>query len=70
MAVITLENRSKGSAICRADIEAGLQTPAVRRATIKPGASVSYYALYAMNLASEARRPRFITRVAARMDAF
>jgi hypothetical protein len=42
MAVITLTNRSKVSAICRADIEAGLQTPAVRRATIKAGAKATF----------------------------
>lgn len=42
MAVITLENRSKGSAICRADIEAGLQSPATRKATIKPGAKATF----------------------------
>ncbi len=42
MAVIALENRSKVSAICRADIEAGMQTPAVRKATIKPGAKATF----------------------------
>ena len=42
----------------------------VLRATVRPGASVSYQALYAMNVASEARRRRFIAAVAARMEAF
>jgi putative NADPH-quinone reductase len=42
----------------------------VLRATVTPGASVSYPALYAVNVASEAPRPRFIADVAARMEAF
>ena len=42
MAVITLENRSKGPAICHAYIEAGSQAPATRRATIKPGAKATF----------------------------
>ena len=42
MAVIAVENHSKVAATCRADIEAGLQTPAVRRATIKPGAKATF----------------------------
>ena len=40
------------------------------RSTVKPGASVSYLAHYAMNLSSEASRSAFMNKVTARMDAF
>ncbi len=40
------------------------------RATIKPGAPVSYLAHYSMNLSTDETRSRFIARVAAKMDAF
>ena len=40
------------------------------RATIKPGASVSYLAHYSMNLSTDETRKAFMTKVAARMDAF
>lgn len=40
------------------------------RATIKPGAPVSYLAHYSMNLSTPASRQRFMQQVAARMDAF
>jgi len=40
------------------------------RATIKPGAPVSYLAHYSMNLSTDETRSRFIARVAANMDAF
>lgn len=40
------------------------------RATIKPGAPVSYLAHYSMNLSTDDTRSRFIARVAANMDAF
>ncbi|CAN7494232.1 NAD(P)H-dependent oxidoreductase [Mesorhizobium sp. LjRoot246] len=40
------------------------------RATVKPGAPVSYLAHYAMNLSTDSTRKAFITKVAASMDAF
>jgi putative NADPH-quinone reductase len=40
------------------------------RATIKPGASVSYLAHYSMNLSTDETRNRFVAKVAAGMDAF
>ena len=42
----------------------------VLRATIKPGAPVSYLAYYSMNLSTEKTRKTFMTKVAAKMDAF
>ncbi|MER9582884.1 NAD(P)H-dependent oxidoreductase [Mesorhizobium sp. M0276] len=40
------------------------------RATVKPGAPVSYLAHYAMNLSTDGTRKAFVARVAASMDAF
>lgn len=40
------------------------------RATIKPGASVSYLAHYSMNLSTDETRRAFMARVGASMDAF
>ncbi|RWX64826.1 flavodoxin family protein [Mesorhizobium sp. M4B.F.Ca.ET.089.01.1.1] len=40
------------------------------RATIKPGASVSYLAHYSMNLSTDASRAAFTSKVAASMDQF
>lgn len=40
------------------------------RATVKPGAPVSYLAHYAMNLSTDASRAAFMEKVARRMDAF
>ncbi|TPI39755.1 NAD(P)H-dependent oxidoreductase [Mesorhizobium sp. B3-1-9] len=40
------------------------------RATIKPGASVSYLAHYSMNLSTDETRDAFMAKVAATMDAF
>ena len=40
------------------------------RATIKPGAPVSYLAHYSMNLSTDETRATFIAKVAARMDSF
>ncbi len=40
------------------------------RATIKPGASVSYLAHYSMNLSTDETRKSFLAKVATRMDAF
>ncbi|MEP6567038.1 MAG: NAD(P)H-dependent oxidoreductase, partial [Mesorhizobium sp.] len=40
------------------------------RATIKPGASVSYLAHYSMNLSTVETRKAFMAKVAARMDRF
>ncbi len=40
------------------------------RATVKPGAPVSYMAHYSMNLSTDASRAAFMRKVAARMDAF
>lgn len=40
------------------------------RATIKPGASVSYLAHYSMNLSTDETRAAFMAKVAARMDSF
>lgn len=40
------------------------------RATIKPGAPVSYLAHYSMNVSTDATRNAFMAKVAATMDAF
>lgn len=40
------------------------------RATIKPGAPVTYLAHYAMNLSTDQTRDAFMAKVAATMDAF
>lgn len=40
------------------------------RATVRPGAPVSYLAHYAMNLSTDASRAAFASRVARTMDAF
>ncbi|SDA45071.1 NAD(P)H-dependent oxidoreductase [Mesorhizobium qingshengii] len=40
------------------------------RATVKPGAPVSYLAHYAMNLSTDQTRDAFTAKVAASMDAF
>jgi putative NADPH-quinone reductase len=40
------------------------------RATVKPGAPVSYLAHYAMNLSTDRTRKAFMAKVAARMEAF
>ena len=40
------------------------------RATVKPGAPVTYLAHYAMNLSTDQTRKAFMTRVAASMDSF
>lgn len=40
------------------------------RATIKPGASVSYLAHYSMNLSTDGTRKAFMAKVVASMDAF
>ena len=40
------------------------------RATIKPGAPVSYLAHYSMNLSTDETRNAFMAKVAATMDAF
>ncbi|RWA73505.1 NAD(P)H-dependent oxidoreductase [Mesorhizobium sp.] len=40
------------------------------RATIKPGASVSYLAHYSMNLSTDKTREAFMAKVAASMDQF
>lgn len=40
------------------------------RATVKPGASVTYLAEYSMNLSTDETRRAFLAKVAARMDAF
>jgi putative NADPH-quinone reductase len=40
------------------------------RATVKPGASVSYLAHYSMNLSTIETRRAFMAKVSARMDAF
>jgi putative NADPH-quinone reductase len=40
------------------------------RATVKPGAPVTYLAHYAMNLSTDQTRKTFMARVAASMDAF
>lgn len=42
----------------------------VLRATVKPGAQVSYLAHYSMNLSTEESRKSFMARVAAKMDRF
>lgn len=40
------------------------------RATVKPGAPVSYLAHYSMNLSTPESREKFMVKVAAKMDAF
>ncbi len=40
------------------------------RATVKPGAQVSYLAHYSMNLSTDTSRQAFAAKVSAKMDAF
>jgi putative NADPH-quinone reductase len=40
------------------------------RATVRPGAPVTYLAQYGMNLSTDASRKAFMSKVAASMDAF
>ncbi|MBZ9676025.1 NAD(P)H-dependent oxidoreductase [Mesorhizobium sp. ES1-1] len=40
------------------------------RATVRPGASVTYLAHYGMNLSTDASRKAFMCKMASRMDAF
>ena len=40
------------------------------RATVKPGAAVSYLAHYSMNLSTDRSREKFAGKVASKMDAF
>jgi putative NADPH-quinone reductase len=40
------------------------------RATVRPGAPVSYLALYSMNVATAKMREKFMAKVAARIDTF
>lgn len=40
------------------------------RATVKPGAPVSYLAHYSMNLSTDKSRAAFVRKVAAKMDSF
>jgi len=40
------------------------------RATVKPGASVSYMAHYSMNLSTQESREKFMVKVAAQMHSF
>lgn len=42
----------------------------VLRATVKPGAPVSYLAHYSMNLSTERSREKFMAKVAAAMETF
>ena len=42
----------------------------VLRLTVKPGAPVSYFAHYSMNLSTPGTRQKFMAKVAAHMDAF
>ncbi|MBZ9984681.1 MULTISPECIES: NAD(P)H-dependent oxidoreductase [unclassified Mesorhizobium] len=42
----------------------------VLRATVKPGASVSYLAHYSMNISSDETRKAFLAKVTASMDRF
>ena len=42
----------------------------VLRATVKPGAPVSYLAQYSMNLSTQESREKFMAKVAAKMDTF
>jgi hypothetical protein len=42
----------------------------VLRATVKPGAPVSYMAHYSMNLSTQDSREKFMAKVAAKMDSF
>ena len=42
----------------------------VLRATVKPGAPVSYLAHYSMNLSTQESREKFMAKVAAKMDRF
>jgi len=42
----------------------------VLRATIKPGAPVSFLAHYSMNLSTQESRGKFMAKVAAKMDTF
>ena len=46
------------------------QVKRILRLTVKPGASVSYFAHYSMNLSTPHTRESFMSKVAARMGAF
>ena len=69
LAAITTYGGSRFRAILMGDPPRKLVNRMLR-ATIKPGASVSYLAHYSMNLSTDDTRKAFMAKVAARMDAF
>ena len=69
IAAVTTYGGSRFHAILMGDPPRKLVNRALR-ATVKPGAPVSYLAHYSMNLSTDASRKKFMTKVAARMDRF
>jgi putative NADPH-quinone reductase len=69
LAVITTYGGSRFRAMLMGDPPRRL-VKRMLRATIKPGAPVSYLAHYSMNLSTDETRAAFLARVAARMDQF
>jgi len=69
LAAITTYGGSRFRAILMGDPPRKLVNRMLR-ATIKPGASVSYLAHYSMNLSTDDTRKAFMAKVAARMDRF
>jgi putative NADPH-quinone reductase len=69
LAAVTTYGCSRFQAMLMGDPPRKLVNRALR-ATVKPGASVSYLAHYSMNLSTDETRKRFMAKVAASMDAF
>ncbi|MET0574778.1 MAG: NAD(P)H-dependent oxidoreductase [Mesorhizobium sp.] len=69
VAAVTSYGGSRFRAILMGDPPRRLVKRALR-ATIKPGAPVSYLAHYSMNLSTDLSRRKFMAKVAAAMDAF
>jgi putative NADPH-quinone reductase len=69
IAAITTYGGSRFRAMLMADPPRKLVNRMLR-ATVKPGASVSYLAHYSMNLSTDETRRKFMAKVTASMDAF
>jgi putative NADPH-quinone reductase len=69
MAAITTYGGSRFRAVLMGDPPRKI-VKRMLRATIKPGAPVSYLAHYSMNLSTDQTRKAFLSMVAARMGQF
>jgi len=69
VAAVTTYGGSRFRAMLMGDPPRKLVTRMLR-ATIKPGASVSYLAHYSMNLSTDETRRAFMAKVSTRMDTF